>query len=294
MQAAAEELRRWARHPVRRLSAPTPATAARQGTTGHDRQPALPQRRRAWCFRRLIRSLPTRNGRDRRGHLRQGAAGHDDGAGRHARPALRAGARRRDAAADEGEDAGKVQIDRRALRPRRDHACRRPPSWAAAPAPRRAAAASSSAPRPPRRWSARRWACRCRTRRSRRRASPSGSTWRGARRARVAAPRGARHHHAQTSSPTRRSATRWSCTRPSAAPPTCCCTSPPSPTPPGCAARRSTTGSTSTARCRGWSTCCPTARVDHPTVRVFLAGGVPEVMLHLRAAGPARRVGASP
>ena len=31
--------------------------------------------------------------------------------------------------------------------------------------------------------------------------------------------------------------------------------------------------------------CCPTARTDHPTVRVFLAGGVPEVMLHLRALG---------
>ena len=28
---------------------------------------------------------------------------------------------------------------------------------------------------------------------------------------------------------------------------------------------------------------------NHPTVRVFLAGGVPEVMLHLRRAGPARR-----
>ena len=29
----------------------------------------------------------------------------------------------------------------------------------------------------------------------------------------------------------------------------------------------------------------------HPTVRAFLAGGVPEVMLHLRALGPARRDG---
>ena len=32
----------------------------------------------------------------------------------------------------------------------------------------------------------------------------------------------------------------------------------------------------------------PNGPVGHPTVRVFLAGGVPEVMLHLRAAGPAR------
>ena len=36
----------------------------------------------------------------------------------------------------------------------------------------------------------------------------------------------------------------------------------------------------------------PNGPYDHPTVRVFLAGGVPEVMLHLRALGPARRLGA--
>ena len=29
----------------------------------------------------------------------------------------------------------------------------------------------------------------------------------------------------------------------------------------------------------------PNGPVDHPTVRVFLAGGVPEVMLHLRELG---------
>ena len=40
--------------------------------------------------------------------------------------------------------------------------------------------------------------------------------------------------------------------------------------PPGPAARRAS---------------CPTARRYHPTVRAFLAGGVPEVMLHLRALG---------
>ena len=32
----------------------------------------------------------------------------------------------------------------------------------------------------------------------------------------------------------------------------------------------------------------PNGPVGHPTVRVFLAGGVPEVMLHLRRARPAR------
>ena len=84
-----------------------------------------------------------------------------------------------------------------------------------------------------------------------------------------------------------RFATRWSCTPRSAGRRICCCTSPPSPTPPGCRGRRSTTGSPSTARCRGWWTSLPNG--PHPTVRVFLAGGVPEVMLHLRALGPARR-----
>ena len=58
---------------------------------------------------------------------------------------------------------------------------RRPPSWGAARARRRAAAASSSARPRPRRWSARPWACRCRTRRWPRRASRSGSTRPGAR-----------------------------------------------------------------------------------------------------------------
>ena len=37
----------------------------------------------------------------------------------------------------DGEDAGKIQIDRRPLRPRRAVAWPRPPSWAAAPAPAR-------------------------------------------------------------------------------------------------------------------------------------------------------------
>ena len=41
----------------------------------------------------------------------------------------------------------------------------------------------------------------------------------------------------------------------------------------------------STAASRAWSTCCRTGPRNHPTVRVFLAGGVPEVMLHLRRGG---------
>ena len=38
----------------------------------------------------------------------------------------------------------------------------------------------------------------------------------------------------------------------------------------------------------------PNGPRNHPTMQVFLAGGVPEVMLHLRRAGPARHLGRSP
>ena len=37
--------------------------------------------------------------------------------------------------------------------------------------------------------------------------------------------------------------------------------------PPACAGRRSRIGSTSTARCRAWSTCLPNGPVGHPTVQ---------------------------
>ena len=60
---------------------------------------------------------------------------------------------------------------------------------------------------------------------------------------------------------------------------------PPSRTPPDCPAPQPLTGLRSIARFRAWWTLCPTARADFATVQVFLAGGVPEVMLHLRAAG---------
>ena len=94
-----------------------------------------------------------------------------------------------------------------------------------------------------------------------------------------------------TSSPPPRSATRWSSTPRSAARRTCCSTSRPSPSPPACAGRRSTTGTRSTSRSPGWSASCPTGRIYHPTVRAFLAGGVPEVMLHLRALGLLDEIG---
>ena len=56
-------------------------------------------------------------------------------------------------------------------------------------------------------------------------------------------------------------------------------------TPPDFAGQRSTTGRASTGRCRASSTALPNGPRNHPTVQVFLAGGVPEVMLHLRRAG---------
>ena len=72
----------------------------------------------------------------------------------------------------------------------------------------------------------------------------------------------------------------------SAARRTCCSTSPPSPTPPGCARptvddwRRGQPGRAAAGR-----RAARTGPRNHPTVRVFLAGGVPEVMLHLRRLG---------
>ena len=64
--------------------------------------------------------------------------------------------------------------------------------------------------------------------------------------------------------------------------PTCCCTSRPSPTPPAC--RRPTVDDWSriNRRVPRLVDVLPNGPVGHPTVRVFLAGGVPEVMLHLR------------
>ena len=58
-------------------------------------------------------------GRARRGDLRQGAAGHDDGAGGDARSAVRPRARRRDAAADGRRGRRQGADHRRPLRARR-------------------------------------------------------------------------------------------------------------------------------------------------------------------------------
>ena len=122
--------------------------------------------------------------------------------------------------AEEGEDAGKVQsIGARFAHGQMTLEARRR-SAVAAPAPRPAAAASFWAPRPPRRWSAKRWACRCRIRAL----APSGHPiWldmarRSARAVLALEARGLAMGDILT--PTLRCATPWWCTRPSAAPPT--------------------------------------------------------------------------
>ena len=125
----------------------------------------------------------------------------------------------------------------------------------------------------------------CHTARCRPPASPSGWTWRGARRwpclrqeslgltlADILTPAALEKRHAGARGI-------------SVAPPTCCCTSRPSRMPPACPRPASLTGRASIAARRAWWTPCPTAPRNHPTVQVFLAGGVPEVMLQLRALG---------
>jgi hypothetical protein len=122
----------------------------------HVRQPALPQRRRDRVPPPdpLAAQLPRRG---RRRHLRQGPARDDDGARRLAPICRRPRARRRHAARRGGEDTAKVQTLAARFAPGKSRSIT-PRRWAAAPAVRPAAAASSWArPRPARSW-ARRWA----------------------------------------------------------------------------------------------------------------------------------------
>ena len=288
----ADELARLECHALRRLRHRS-LRRPHAGHDGHDGQPRLPQRR----GHRLPPSHPLAahpQGRPRRRHLRQGPARHDDGAGRHARSALRARARRRHAAA---RPTARTPARSRRIGARFAHGelsrSRRPPSWAAAPAARRAAAASSSAPPPPRRSSARRSASRCRIRRSRPRASRSGSTWPAAPPAPWSACRPAASPRA-TSSRTRRvrnamvvhaafgGSTNLLLHLPAIA--------------HAAGLRRPTVDDwiDINRRVPRLVDALPNGPRNHPTVRVFLAGGVPEVMLHLRRAGPARTGCASP
>ena len=246
--------------------APTPATAARRAPPACSI--ACPTATmRPSIFRRLIRSLPTR-----RGVL--GVATCDKGlpammmalAGTRDLP-VRPGARRRHAAGRGGRRRRARSNPSARASPAGRSRWKRPPKCAAAPAPRPAAAASSWARRPPRRWSARRSACRCRIRRSRLRASPSGSTWPAARPRALLALRGARLAMRDILT-RRRGAQRHGGARglrrldePAAAPARHRPRRRPARGP------RSTTGRASTARCRAWSTRCPTARWAIPRCR---------------------------
>ena len=281
MEAAAQELRARGLHPVRGLL----HRSVRRPDAGHDGddgQPAVPQRRGDGAAAADSIAADA-TGVIGVGTCDKGLPADADGAGRVARSRHGRGARRRDAAADRRRRCRRRSDDRRAATRTGSSRSRRPRSWAAARARRRAAAASFSAPPPPRRSWPKHWAWRCRTARWR----PSGQPiWRDvARRSARAVERmiAARPDRRATSSPTRRSANAM-------------------------AVHAAFGGSTNLllhvpaiAHAAGR----PRPTVDdwiavnrrvprlvdslpngpHPTVRVFLAGGVPEVMLHLRRLG---------
>ena len=185
-----------------------------------------------------------------------------------ARSAVRAGARRRDAAAGAGEDAGKIQSHRRPL-------C----AW------RSFAGRSGGAGLPRLRFARRRLPVPRHGGHvaSRRRSAglvaaalglaPSGQPiWLDMARRSATALHGAgkaRHQDRATFSPTPRSAMRWSFTRPSAARPICCLHIPAIAHAAGCAGRPSTIGTKSTAACRALSMRCRTARSAIPPCASF-------------------------
>ena len=200
---------------------------------------------------------------------------------------VRARARRRDAAAGRtARTPGKVQTIGARFAHGDDHAGGSGGRSAAAPALRRAAAASSSARRRRRRSSARRWACRCRTRRSRPRGQPIwtrhgralGASARcsskqrgldvrdiltpGERPQRDGGPRRVRRLDEPAAAHSRDRARGG----------------------PAAADGRGV-DRPSTAAYPRLVDVLPNGPMHHPTVRVFLAGGVPEVMLHLRRLG---------
>ena len=154
----------------------------------------------------------------------------------------------------------------------------------------RAAAASSSAPPPRRRSSPRRSGCRCRTRAL----APSGQPiWldmaRRSARALVAPAK-------RAASPPGDILTDAAVRNAMVGPRGLRRLDEPAAAHPGhrlrrrpARGRRSTTGIAVNRRVPRLVDVLPNGPVGHPTVRVFLAGGVPEVMLHLRAARPARR-----
>ena len=157
----------------------------------------------------------------------------------------------------------------------------KPPISAAAPAPRRAAAASFSARPPPRKSSARRWDFRCRTPRSRLRDNPSGATSRAVPPARCThlnerklATRDiltdASIHNAMVVHAAFGGSTNLLLHIPAIA--------------HAAGLQRPTVDDwiAVNRRVPRLVDVLPNGPIHHPTVRVFLAGGVPEVMLHLR------------
>ena len=154
MQAAAEELRALGCLPFAAFCT-DPCDGRTQGTIGM--MDSLPYRNDAAQVLAPADPLAADAARRaRRRHVRQGAAGHDDGAGGHARPAVRAGAGRRHAAAARRRGRRQGAVDRRPLRPWRDDArSRRRPRLSRV----RLAGRRLSVPRAPRRrrrWSPRR------------------------------------------------------------------------------------------------------------------------------------------
>ena len=113
VKEAAEELKRLGTVPFAGAVS-DPCDGRTQGTTGM--MDSLPYRNdAAIVFRRLIRSLPRAQRRDRHRDVRQGLARDDDGAGRRARFAERPGPRRRDASADRWRRRWQNSEHRRAL-----------------------------------------------------------------------------------------------------------------------------------------------------------------------------------
>ena len=264
--------------------------SVRRPLAGHDRRCSTACRIRndaAIVFRRLIRSLPTR-----RGVL--GVATCDKGL-----PAMMMALAGERAICpcvlvpggvtlppSEGEDAGARADDRRALRARRDHARgRRRPRLPRLRA-RRAAAASSSAPPRPSQVVGEALGMSLRPFRARALGTADLARHGAAIGARADGARAARHHACATSSPTRRVHNAMVVARGVRRidePASCTCRR--SRTPRGCAGRPSQDWARVNRQVPRLVDALPNGPRNHPTVQVFLAGGVPEVMLHLRRAG---------
>ena len=266
------------RRPVRRHGL-RPVRRADPGDGRDDGQPALSQRR----GHRLppldpLAAAPQRSARDR--HLRQGAARHDDGPRGLEASGRRSGARRCHAC-----PRARAKTPARSSRsapamPTASSPCPRPPSWAAGPAPAPAAAASFWGRPPRRRSSPRRSASRSRTPRWSRPASRSGATWPADRRAPSSlSPRGLTLADVLTDAAIRNAmvvhaafggSTNLLLHIPAIA--------------FAAGLKRPTVDDWHEVNVKvpRLVSVLPNGPFYHPTVRAYLAGGVPEVMLHLR------------